>query len=163
MRKSLKMLSALAVLLVGTQTALGLSDVNSVELDAYWTELARTVSEGDFEGYKAAYRPDAILVSTFSENSYPIAQALEGWEQGFIDTKEGKAKASVEFRFTQRLRDESTAHETGMFKYSFQPPNGDPGVQYVHFEALLIKKQGWKMMMEYQKSAGTLDDWEAAK
>ena len=30
-------------------------------LDAYWREAARTVREGDFEGYKATYHPDAVL------------------------------------------------------------------------------------------------------
>ena len=88
------------------------------ELDAFWAEASRTVLEGDFEAYAATYHADAVLVSGFSNNSYPIAQALDGWKQGFEDTRDGRMKASVEFRFTQRLHDETTAHETGMFRYS---------------------------------------------
>jgi len=34
---------------------------------------------------------------------------------------------------------------------------------YVHFEALLIRQDGWKVMMEYQKSPATQDEWDAAR
>ncbi len=61
------------------------------ELDRYWVELSRTVREGDFEGYKAAYHEDAVVVfaTRESKTSLSISEALTGWEQGFIDTKTG--------------------------------------------------------------------------
>lgn len=134
-----------------------------VELDAFWAEMARTVQEGDFEGYSALYHPDAVLVSVGSETSYPIARALAGWEQGFVDTREGNARASVTFRFTQRLHDETTAHETGIFRYTLEPQGGSPRVAMLHFEALLVRKDGaWQMMMEYQKQPATEEEWAAA-
>jgi hypothetical protein len=133
------------------------------ELDEYWAELSRTVAEGDFEGYARLYHPDAVLVSLGSESSYPIARALEGWKQGFLDTRAGRAEASVTFRFTQRFYDETTAHETGMFRYTLAPRDGTPVVALVHFEALLVRKDGeWLMMMEYQKHPATEEDWQAA-
>jgi hypothetical protein len=70
--------------------------------------------------------------------------------------------ASVEFRFTRRLSDETTAHETGIFHYATVDAEGNRSGQFVHFEALLVKKDGWKMMMEYQKSVATPEEWEAA-
>lgn len=133
------------------------------ELDAVWAEMARTVEEGDFEGYAAIYHKDAVLVSLGSGTSYPISQALSGWKQGFDDTRDGKASASVELRFTRRLHDETTAHETGMFRYSFQPEGGEPSIATVHFESLLVKKDGWRMLMEYQQTPATDEEWEAAR
>ena len=153
---------ALALLLAWSQ--LTLSDIQAqttAELDAYWAEVARTVEEGDFEGYAALYHPDAVLVSSATSNSYPIATALAGWEQGFIDTRAGETKASVRFRFSQRLNDGTTAHETGIFNYRFVAANGEVTDQYIHFEGLLVKKDGWKMVMEYQRSAATMDEWDA--
>ena len=132
------------------------------ELDAYWEELARTVEEGNFEGYAAAYHPDAILV-TDGSGSQPIASALAGWKQLFVDTAAGNARAAVKFRFTDRLNDETTAHETGIFRYSFAPRDGDEMVSTVHFTALLVKKDGaWRMLMEHQKTPATDEEWEAA-
>jgi len=153
---------ALVLVLVGFRTGLGIDTQPLQELDPFWAELSRTVAEGDFEGYAATYHSDAILVSGSSQTSHPISQALDGWKQGFVDTKAGKMEASVEFRFTQRLSDATTAHETGMFHYSVVGPDGQRTDQFVHFEALLIRKPGWKMMMEYQKLPATQAEWEAA-
>lgn len=155
MFSSLLVLSLVLPPLAGAQT--------SAELDGVWAEMSRTVAEGDFEGYAALYHPDAVLVSLGSSTSYPIADALAGWKQGFDDTRAGKAKAGVSLRFTQRLHDESTAHETGIFRYTFEPEDGDGIVALVHFESLLVKKDGrWLMLMEYQKQPATAAEWEAA-
>jgi uncharacterized protein (TIGR02246 family) len=158
MKRNLR-LAAFAVLLALPATA---SAQVVTELDAYWAEVARTVVEGDFEGYAALYHPDAVLVAGGS-GSYPIANALAGWKPGFEDTREGSAVAGVEFRLTERLNDESTAHETGMFRYTIRPEGGEGQVALVHFEALLVKKDGrWLMVMEYQKEPATDEEWEAA-
>jgi len=137
--------------------------MQQAELDAFWSEVSRTVSAGDFEGYSALYHPDGVLISGTSGTSVPIAQALRDWEPGFVDTRRGADKPSVEFRFTQRLHDATTAHETGIFRFESRGPGGEAVVQYVHFEALLVKADGWLMTMEYQKSSATLEEWEAAQ
>ena len=151
--------AAVAALLVVPPTA---SAQVVTELDAYWAEVARTVVEGDFEGYATLYHPDAVLVMVGS-GTVPISGALEAWKQGFNDTREGRAVAGVEFRLTERLNDGSTAHETGMFRYTFESEDGDQQVALVHFEALLVKKDGkWLMVMEYQKEPATAEEWKAA-
>lgn len=163
MKKLLIAVFASMLLLTGSQSFYGSADVSLSDLDAFWVEVSRTVAEGDFDGYAATYHDDAVLVNGITETSYAIAQALDGWKQGFVDTKTGKAKAGVEFRFTQRLADETTAHETGIFHYWAKVDGGESTDSYIHFEALLVNKQGWKMMMEYQKSQATPEEWKAVK
>ena len=132
------------------------------DLDAYWAEVSRTVSEGDFDGYAALYHEDAVLVSSGSKSSYPIQDALAGWKQGFDDTRAGKMKANVIFRFSSRLTSETTSHDTGIFHYSSTNDQGEISGAYVHFEGLLVKKgSGWLMLMEYQKGPATREEWEA--
>ncbi|KGK00400.1 nuclear transport factor 2 family protein [Thalassotalea sp. ND16A] len=132
------------------------------ELDAYWAEAERAVLEGDFAAYKASYHEDAILVSGFKNVSYPIANALARWQQGFDDTKDGKITASVEFRFSKRFHDQTTAHETGLFFYSTTDENGNKSDFIAHMDALLVKKSGkWVMMMEFQKSQASQAQWDA--
>jgi uncharacterized protein (TIGR02246 family) len=132
------------------------------ELDAYWAELARTVEEGDDVGYGALYHPDAVLV-VGGQTSMPIADALAGWKQLFVDTAEGKTDASVVFRFTERVNSETTAHETGMFAYSSVPAGEEAQATAVHFTALLVKVDGeWLMVMEHQKQVATDEEWAAA-
>lgn len=133
------------------------------ELDNFWAEVSRTVNEGDFEGYKATYHEDAVVVFTTGENkaSVSIAKALQNWKQDFIDTRAGKTQNSVEFRFSQRVGGETTAHETGIF--AFQSNDGTSNAkpkQFIHFNALLIKRdKAWLLVMEYQKSKATEEEW----
>lgn len=155
-------LVAVAIVLARALASPSAAQTTPETLDAFWAELARTVAEGNFEGYSATYHPDAVLVSGLARASYPISQALVDWKQGFDDTKAGSIKAAVEFRFTQRIADATTAHETGIFHYSAVDAEGQGSDQYVHFEALLVNKGGWKMVMEYQKAMATPEEWEAA-
>lgn len=129
------------------------------ELDAYWREASRTVREGDFAGYKATYHDDAVLVTL--KDSVPIGQALARWKPGFDNTRAGAMKAGVQFRFSRRVGDDTTAHESGIFLYSETGADGKRKDSPVHFEALLIKRGGWKMVMEYQKHPATQAEWDA--
>ncbi|MFT5141603.1 MAG: hypothetical protein ACI80V_001112 [Rhodothermales bacterium] len=154
---------SLMVVFLATAQLGGVAPNSPEDLDSFWAEVSRTVGEGDFEGYSATYHPDAVLVNAISGSSYPIADALAGWKQGFVDTAAGDMSAGVVFRFTQRLSNETTAHETGMFRYSSQTQGAEPSVSLIHFEALLVNKGGWKMVMEYQKSPATQAEWDAAQ
>ena len=132
------------------------------ELDAYWEEVSRSVNEGDFEGYKATCHKEGVLVSGTQKVSYPLSDALVRWEEGFKASQKGELKASVEFRFSQRIGDKTTAHETGMFLYSTVDSKGLSKQEYIHFQALLVKREGsWTIMMEYQKSKATRTEWDA--
>ena len=86
------------------------------QLNAYWAEVSRSVREGDFKGYKATCHPDGTLVNGIGGKVYVLAKALAGWEKDFIATRSGKKKGRVMFRFSQRLHDDATAHETGIFR-----------------------------------------------
>lgn len=130
-------------------------------LNGYWAEVSRTVREGDFEGYKATTHGEGVLVTGIKKTSQPLAVALERWKQDFVDAKSGKVKANVEFRFSQRFGDDTTAHETGIFRYTSVAADGKVTVEYIHFEVLLVKRDTWKTLMEYQKSKATRAEWEA--
>lgn len=134
------------------------------EIDDFWAEASRTVAEGDYEGYANTFHPNAIFVNGISKSSYPISQALAGWKQGFDNTKAGKMTASVEFRFSERLHGKTTAHETGIFNYSWQNEGEQKQNVLIHFQGLLTKVSGeWKLMMEYQVSEATTEEWKNLK
>lgn len=135
-----------------------------VELDAYWASVSRAVNTGDFDAYAATCHPEGVLVSGGKQTSQPLADALARWKQGFLDTHDGKMKASAEFRFSRRIGDATTALETGIFRYTSQLGDGLPKSEYIHLEALLLKKaDGWKILMENQKGPATEAEWQALK
>ncbi len=132
------------------------------ELDSYWAEVSRSVREGDFAAYSATCHPKAVLVSGTKKESYPLSKALARWKKEFDDTKSGDRESNVTFRFSQRLGDETTAHETGIFLYSFKQGDEEMQNEYVHLEALLVKRDGkWQIFMEYQKAPATEAEWKA--
>ena len=137
-------------------------DAKLAELDAMWNEVARSVREGDFDGYAATCHPQGVLVTEAKQTSYPLTKALAGWKQGFVDTKAGKMKANVEFRFSHRIGDETTAHETGIFRYTTVDDTGNETAAHIHFAALLVKTNGhWQVLMEHQKTKATKEEWNA--
>ncbi len=151
--------------IVSSTAAVASNDKKRIaEIDAYWAEVSRSVREGDFEGYKATCHEKGVLVSGGKKTCHPLSVALARWKQGFDDTKSGKMKANVEFRFSQRLGDETTAHETGIFHYSTEDGDGKKTSEYIHLQALLRKEGGkWKIVMEYQISKADESEWKALK
>ena len=139
------------------------ADERIKELNSYWAEVSRAVKVGDFEGYKATCHPDGVLISGKKKTSYLLAKALEIWKPGINATKAGKVKAAVEFRFSKRWGDARTAHEIGMFRYQHVDEKGVAKTEYIHLEALLVKKDRWLILMENQKSSGTKEEWESLK
>jgi hypothetical protein len=129
------------------------------QLNRFWENLARTVAEGNFDAYAENYHEDAVFISSGSSECYPVAHALGDWRQGFTDTLVGKSITSLQFRFGQQLHDPSTAHQTGIFRYSKGAPSAEPEVRYVHFETLLVKPDRWLILMEYQKKCATVEQW----
>ena len=153
------------ILLTLSLSSLGADDsaqqTRQAELDALWAEVSRSVREGDYEAYKRTCHKEGVLVSGISKKTYALSQALVDWEQDFIDAKSGKMKANVEFRFSQRFGAKATAHETGIFLYTAKDNEGKNIRDYIVFEALLLKKKdGWKIVMEYQKGKTTKAEWD---
>lgn len=134
------------------------------ELDAYWAEVSRTVNEGDFDGYTATCHDEGVLVSGRKESTQPLAKILPRWKKDFVAARDGTRSAKVEFRFSKRIGDATTAHETGIFLYTSQMPGGPVTKDYIHLEALLVKKPGgWKILMENQQGLATEAEWDALK
>ena len=90
------------------------------ELDEYWARVSSAVKTGNLEAYRATCHPDGILVSGKGGKSELLSEALVRWGKEFADTKAGKMKAQVEFRFSDRKMGKNTVHETGVFLYSSQ-------------------------------------------
>ncbi len=159
MEPILKVISFLFIMLISSDVFA--DDTILAELDAVWAEMSRAVAQGDIEGYRASFHRDAVLVKGADKTSYSIDKAFLRWQSGFIETKEGRRTANVNFRFSKRFHDQSTAYETGIFYFYAIDEAGKREDHYVHLEALLVKKSGkWLMMMEFQKAPATKPQWD---
>ena len=139
------------------------AEINIIEeLDRSWISMKRSIKNGDFRKFKTMYHRDAIMVNGIKDSTYSIRNAFDGWEQGFKDTRAGAIDADLELKFSRRIFDNYTAHETGIFHYYTINESGEITDSFIHFEALWIKKQNkWFMIMENQISRASKSEWDS--
>lgn len=164
MRRVYRCMLATSLLVAGPLAAQ--DDPILAELDAFWAEVARTVAEGDFEGMRATYHPDGVWVSAVPLK--PATRALSGMTaeaaEGTARTRAGEQAPRVEFRFSSRVHDSTTAHEVGMVRYT----NTRGGVRvedaYGLMDSYLVKKDGrWMILLEIQRWDMTRAGWDALR
>ena len=135
----------------------------TTELDALWARVSQSVTTGDPDLYLSTYHPDAIFVSARRGITRTVAEDVEANRAVWNDTREGRARRSVAFRFTERLHGQASAHEVGIFRYASTEADGSTSVFLIHFEAALVKKNGvWLQLLELQTSDATEAEWEVA-
>lgn len=136
----------------------------TTELDALWADVSRAVATGDPDLYLSTYHPDAIFVSARRGITRTVAEDVDANRSAWNDTRDGRARRSVEFRFSERLNSENSAHEVGIFRYASTEADGSTRVVLIHFEAALVRKDGrWLQLLERQTSDATEAEWEALR
>lgn len=139
-----------------------ISQNRMTELNAYWNEVKEVVEAGDVEGYGATFHEDGILVSDTSKICYSLQEALKKWQDGLEKTNKGLTQVILDFRFSERTGDITTAFEKGIFRHELLDENGKRTERFIHFDALLTKKNGkWQIMLEHQKLPATKEEWLA--
>ena len=133
---------------------------SSAEIDRdVWSVFVATVAADDIAGMGRVYFPDAVLVSP--KGTRPIKATLEGWGRDMVAAKSRGDRATVEFRFSRRQDDSTTAFETGIFKYAVIARSGASTPKFYPFEELLVKTDGkWRVLMERQFDLVTEDAWD---
>jgi ketosteroid isomerase-like protein len=134
------------------------SDKQVFSTDSFYREVIRTVADVDFKAMAAAYHPDAVLVT--EKESMPIRAVLQRWKkEGEKFQKEG-GTATLSFRFSDRKLSETTAFETGIFRYTTKDKVGTIKIIYSHFQDLNVNKSGqWLTVMEHQQGLSTEAEW----
>ena len=124
-----------------------------------WSVFVATVAADDIVGMGNVYFPDAVLVRP--RGTQPIKQTLEGWGRDMVAAKARGSRATVEFRFSRRQDDASTAFDAGIFKYSVIEKSGASVSKFYPFEELIAKMDGkWRVLMERQFTEVTQEEWD---
>lgn len=132
------------------------------ELNAYWSVVKEKVEAGDVVGYGETFHEDGVLVSDSGKVCYSLKDALIKWKDGLEKTKNGVTVVNLDFRFSERTGDKTTAFEKGIFRHEVQDENGRRIERFIHFDALLVKKNSkWQIMLEHQKLQATIEEWVA--
>ncbi len=132
----------------------------SSEIDrGIWSVFTATVAAEDIVGMGRLYSPEAVLVTP--KGTTPIKATLERWGRDMVAAKARGDRATVQFRFSRRQDDSTTAFESGIFRYTVITKSGVSTPQFVPFEVLLLKTNGaWRVLMERQFAAVTQAEWD---
>jgi hypothetical protein len=134
------------------------STAHEIDRDV-WSVLIATVAADDIVGMGATYHPDAVLVSPTATAS--IKDTLDRWGRDMVAAKARGDKATVEFRYSRRQDNSTTAFEAGIFKYTVIAKSGVSTPKYYPFEMLLVKTNGkWRALMERQFAEVTQGAWD---
>jgi ketosteroid isomerase-like protein len=124
-----------------------------------WSVFVATVAGDDIVGMGNVYVPNAVLVRP--RGTEPIEQTLAGWGRDMVAAKAKGSTATVEFRFSRRQDDATTAFEAGIFKYTVVEKSGASRPTFYPFEELLAKTDGrWRVLMERQFAEVTQEEWD---
>lgn len=157
-RRTILVLGLLALL---ASRAPALAAQSSAAIDAdVWRAISVSVVDADITAMARTYHPDAVLVT--STGTRPIRDALDGWGKDMMTAKADGTRATVEFRFSLRQDDATTAFEAGIFKYTVIGKDGVSRPSYRRMESLLVKHEGaWRVVMERQLDAASAQEWDA--
>ena len=149
--------SAAVISAGGLQTP-GVSSTAEIDREI-WSVLSATVASDDIAGMGRVYFPDAVLVSPKETRS--IKETLDRWGRDMVAAKAKGNRATVEFRFSRRQDDATTAFEAGLFKYTVIEQSGASRSNYYPFEMLLAKSGGkWRVLMERQFAEVNQAAWD---
>lgn len=149
-----------SVVVVNASAAQTAPAASTQEIDRdVWSVLIATVAADDIVGMGRTYLPEAVLVSP--KGTSAIKTTLERWGSDMVAAKARGDKATVEFRFSRRQDDSTTAFESGIFKYTVIAKSGAANPRFYPFEQLLAKTNGkWRILMERQFAEVAQAEWD---
>lgn len=146
-------------LLASRAPALAAQSSAAIDADV-WRAISASVVDADIRAMARTYHPDAVLVT--ASGTRPIRDALDGWGKDMVTAKANGTRATVDFRFSLRQDNASTAFEAGVFKYTVIDKDGVSRPSYRRLETLLVKHEGaWRIVMERQLDAVSAQEWDA--
>ena len=127
-----------------------------------WSVISQAVMNADIKSMASTYHPDAVVIS--NGDVTPIGDALESWAEGMKQAAADGSSARVSFRFASRQDNERSAFEIGIFKYTRVDSSGTETQMFMHFESVLVKKEGrWLFLLERQFDEANEAAWEALR
>ncbi len=151
------LLCAVAVCSISAAGQRASTSSHDIDTDV-WSVFVATVAADDIVGMGKAYFPNAVLVRP--QGTDPIDATLERWGRDMVTARAKGNRATVEFRFSQRQDDATTAFEAGIFKYTVIEKAGASHSRFIPFEELLAKTGGqWRVLMERQLAEVTEAEW----
>lgn len=120
-----------------------------------WLPFIQAFSEGNADAYIGLHSKHLIRPMGDAKRIEPYDKWSAGTRGMFKSFADRGTKVGIDFRFLERIANDDTASERGIFEFSLTNPKGETQKSYGKFHVILRKDEGkWKILMDYDSSEG---------
>ena len=160
-----KVIFSLVVIIVFTNISNSQSTENLKAINTVWAKFYKAFETLDYTLMAEIHTKDLVRVSggkrILGYDSY-----IKGYESSFKNSKETDQTSNIYLRFFERINNDSTASERGVYKLVRNKGTEKEQAYYGQFHVIFKKINGeWKITMDYDSSEGETigeDDYEKA-
>lgn len=117
--------------------------------DQVWKPFIENFNSGNIDGFMAVHSKDLVRVPRDAKTIFDYD--LYKWQL----EKTSNTKRSIELRFTERTATNTKASEVGIYKTTYNTPQGETKTSYGKFLVILRKEYGtWKILVDTDSSEG---------
>lgn len=123
-----------------------------LEINKTWHKFEQSFESLDADLFASIHLKDLVRVAggnvVIDYDNY-----LENYRQRFKQNKENGISLKIELRFLERVYNEDTSSERGIYKMTRSTTEGDPVNFYGKFHVIMRKVGSeWKILMDYDSS-----------
>jgi len=118
-----------------------------------WIPYSKAFEAGNANEYIGLHSTSLIRVMGDLKYVDPYAGFTKNMQDMFANLSKQRAKVSIQFRFTERIANQDSASERGIYEFTLTNAKGVSDKTYSRFHSFLKKEGGkWKIVMDYDNS-----------
>ena len=115
-----------------------------------WMPFTQAFETFDYSLFASIHSIDLIRVNADGKRIQDKISYINGYKERW---KSIEREQTISFRFIERLNDENSASERGIYKLTIQPNTDTEQSYYGQFHVILRNENGdWKILVDYDSS-----------
>lgn len=115
-----------------------------------WVPYSKAFAEGKANDYIGLHSKSLLRVMGDLKYVDPYEGFTRNMTEMFDNLKKQNVRVSIQFRFTERIANQDTASERGVYEFVMTDAKGKVTKNYSRFHNFLRKEGGkWKIVMDY--------------
>lgn len=115
-----------------------------------WEPFTKAFETSDYNLFAYLHSKDLIRVGGDGKRILNKTDYIEGYKNRWTSTNQHR---TISFRFIERISNENSASERGIYKLTLNPKTGQEQSYYGKFHVFLTKENElWKILVDYDSS-----------
>ena len=125
-----------------------------------WEKFYKAFEDLDYRLMAEIHTKDLVRIPANQHTILDYDTYINNYKTQFHQAREDKISQSISLRFLERITNDSTASERGIYRFSINPGAENEQHYYGKFHVLLVKRDNsWKILMDYDSNENdTIDE-----